>query len=142
MSLDKTLEKMSPENLAHVLRIMAKDIEQGGNPGWERFFGNVQKIDDERKQEILQKNNMEENRYWHKVGRSGRSLTHSLNKVLKDWEYNSLRSPRSDLAIIEVAKDCDIDALELATKIIDHPRFGSDRFELKNYAIDLLAKCS
>lgn len=60
------------------------------------------------------------------VGKSGRTLNHSLNKVRSEWKYKNIRTPRGPRAIAEVAVDCGLDPKDLAQAIMIHPVFSEN----------------
>lgn len=60
------------------------------------------------------------------VGKSGRTLNHSLNKVRSEWKYKNIRTPRGPRAIAEVAVDCGLKPEELAAAIAMHPVFSAN----------------
>lgn len=67
------------------------------------------------------------NDYFHEtVGKSGRTLNHSLNKVRKAWDMNSASVPRGARAIKEVAVDCKLDVIEMCQMILCHPVFSKN----------------
>lgn len=67
------------------------------------------------------------NEYFHEtVGKSKRTLNHSLNKVNKDWQMKSLRTPKGPRALVEVATDCSLDVKELCEMIMMHPKFSQN----------------
>ena len=64
------------------------------------------------------------NDYFHQnIGKSGRSLNHSLNKVNMDWKMKNIRTPRGPRALHEVAVDHKLDVNDLCEAILANPRF-------------------
>ena len=67
------------------------------------------------------------NSYFHEtVGKSTRTLNHSLNKVNKDWQFKNVRTPRGPRALVEVAADCSLDVKEMCEMILAHPKFSTN----------------
>ena len=65
------------------------------------------------------------NDFFHEtIGKSNRSLNHSLNKVAMDWKMKNIRTPRGARALIEVAKDCNLNPAEMCDCILVNPRFS------------------
>jgi len=65
--------------------------------------------------------------FWHgTTAKSGRSLNHCMNRMNKDWEVNSVRTPKGWRALTEVAVDNRIDVEMLVWAMLDHPRFGKE----------------
>lgn len=108
--------------IASALRNIATNIEQDNdipNP-WDLFDTGPKSSSDG-----IQKDERQElNDYFHEtIGKSKRSLNHSLNKVNLDWKMKSLRTPMGPRALEEVAKDCNLDVREMCSKILLNPRF-------------------
>lgn len=67
------------------------------------------------------------NNYFHEtVGKSTRTLNHSLNKVNKDWQFKNVRTPKGPRALVEVAADCSLDVKEMCEMILAHPKFSTN----------------
>ena len=65
--------------------------------------------------------------FWHgTTAKSGRSLNHCMNRMNKDWELNSVRTPKGWRALTEVAADNSISIDALVWAMLDHPRFGKE----------------
>ena len=65
--------------------------------------------------------------FWHgTTAKSGRSLNHCMNRMNKDWEVNSVRTPKGWRALTEVAADNSISIDALVWAMLDHPRFGKE----------------
>jgi len=65
--------------------------------------------------------------FWHaKLSISGRSLNHCMNRMNRDWELKSIRTPMGYRALREVAIDNRISIDALVWAMTDHPRFGKE----------------
>jgi len=79
--------------------------------------------------------------FWHgSEDRNGRSLNHSMNRMNKDWEVKSVRTPIGWRALQEMAVAYKFDVEMLVWAMFDHPRFGKEGSLFQKAATDWLAQ--
>ena len=131
--MNKSTKKVIATALQNIATALHAESDAMPNPLETLFdYGDTPATSEPTNEDIL-------NNYFHEtVGKSTRTLNHSLNKVNKDWEMKNIRTPKGPRALVEVAIDCNLDPKEMCNMILVHPKFSGNA--IGNAARNLLTE--